>query len=255
MLFFKNRLAFISTIILILIINQPIVEARDFEIVGTYEVPYRFIEKGTSNIQGIDIDIIRVVMEELNIAYNIELINSGSRIIKQATTGKVDMVLSFSKKSDRTYLLYPQNSYKNLSWNFFINKKDISKIIYNELSDLKGLRVGATQDWSYTPEFWQAGLNLNVLTNNNLQLLKLYRGRIDIVPLNTTSALYKIKKKGYSDKITFLPKPLKSKPYFNAFVVASSYPNKETLLQRYDKIIYRMINDGTIQEIFDKYLN
>jgi polar amino acid transport system substrate-binding protein len=246
---------FIPVVLIFLIIAQPKVEAREFKIVGTPEIPYKFIEKGTSRIQGIDIDIMKMVMEELNLPYNISLINSGSRVIKEAEDGNVDMVLSFSRKSDRTYLLYPKASYKELEWNFFIRKKNIGKIVFNNLNDLKGLVVGATQDWSYTPEFWKAGLNLSVLTNNNLHLHMLYLGRIDTVPLNTASALYEIKKNGYSEKLTFLPKPFKSKPYYNAFVAASSYPNKEELRRRYDEIIYRMIHDGTVQKVFDKYLN
>ncbi|MEH6445190.1 MAG: transporter substrate-binding domain-containing protein [Oceanospirillaceae bacterium] len=246
---------FIPVALLFLVIAQPKAEAREFKIVGTPEVPYRFIEKGTSHVQGIDIDIMKMIMEELNLPYNISLINSGSRIIKEAKDGKVDMVLSFSRKSDRSYLMYPKASYKNLDWNFFIRKKNAGKIIYNNLSDLKGLVVGATQDWSYTPQFWKAGLNLSVLTNNNLHLQMLYLGRIDTVPLNTASALYEIKKNGYSEEITFLPKSLKSKPYYNAFVAASSYPNKEELRQQYDEVLYRMIHEGTVQKVFDKYLN
>jgi polar amino acid transport system substrate-binding protein len=227
---------------------------REFQIVGTPEVPYRFIEQGTHHIQGIDIDIIKLVMEELKIPYHIKLIRSGSRIIKSSIKGRVDMVLSFSRKSDRTYLNYPEQSYKDLSWHFFIDKKNINDISYNTLNDLMGLRIGATQDWSYTSEFWGAGLDLKIVSDNKLQLLKLNLGRIDAVPLNTISALYQIKKNGLTEKITYLPKHLKSKPYFNAFVAASNYPNKEELLLKYDEIILRMKTDGTIQKIFNKYL-
>lgn len=250
----KKTFIFKYITLLLCIAAQSFVQAREFKIVGTPEVPYRFIEQGTYHIQGIDIDIIKQVMRELKIPYNIRLINSGSRIIKESMKGRVDMVLSFSKKASRTYLLYPQLSYKNLTWNFFIRKEDSDKISYHDFSDLKGLSVGATRDWSYTPEFWEAGLKLNVVSDNDLQLLKLYRRRIDVVPLNTIAALYQIKQSKYSDDITYLPKYLKSKPYFNAFVTASDYPDKEALLQRYDEIIHRMTSDGTIQKIFDKYL-
>jgi polar amino acid transport system substrate-binding protein len=164
------------------------------------------------------------------------------------------MVLSFSHKPDRVYLNYPAQSYKDLSWNFFINKKNADKISYNTFNDLMGLRIGATQDWSYTPDFWKAGLDLKIVSDNKLHLLKLHKGRIDAVPLNTASALYEINKNGLSNEITHLPKNLKSKPYFNAFVAASNYPNKEDLLLKYDDIVLRMKTDGTIQKIFDKYL-
>jgi polar amino acid transport system substrate-binding protein len=227
---------------------------RSFHIVGTPQVPYKFLDDKDGLLHGIDIDIVKIVMEELAIPYNISLISSGSRIIKESKKGSVDMVLSFSYKEDRDYLVYPKNSYIKVAWNFFIKKSNLDKILYNNLTDLKGWRVGATQDWSYTSEFWEAGLDLKIIPNDQLQLLKLYRGRIDTVPLNTTSALYEIKKLGLSDSIVYLPKPLKSKSYFNAFVAASDYPNKKEIMERYDEIISRISADGTIQEVFDKYL-
>jgi polar amino acid transport system substrate-binding protein len=212
------------------------------------------LHQGTGSLQGIDIDIIKLVMKEIGIPFNIRLIKSGSRIIKEAKSGNVDMVLSFSKKKDRTYLKYPDNSYKDVSWNFFIRKENLRKITYESFNDLRGLIVGATQDWSYTKEFWNSGLDFSIVTNDKQQLLMLYRGRIDVVPLNTISAIYEINQDGYSDDIIYLPKSLKSKPYFNAFVTNSDYPNKEKIMGKYDSIISRMKRDGTLQKIFNKYL-
>jgi len=245
----------ILLILLLLVVALQVEAARVFHIVGTPEVPYKFRETGTYNIQGIDADIIKLVMSELNVPYRLRLISSGSRIIKEAKLGNIDMVLSFSKKSDRTYLIYPKESYKKLDWNFFVKKENLGKITFDSYADLKTVKIGATKGWSYTSDFWSAGLNLRLLLDNDLHIDMLHLGRIDAVPLNTVSALYEIKAKGYSDQITFLPKVLKSKPYFNAFVTSSNHPRKVEIIKRYDEIIQRLLRDGTIQRIFDKYLN
>lgn len=229
------------------------VQARDFLILGTPEAPFR---TGVSQaVEGIDVDILTLVMTELNISYKIKLIDSGSRIIKEMQLGTADMALSFSIKEERrAYLTYPQESYKDIAWNFFIRKEDWGRIKFETLSDLKGLTIGATQDWSYTPEFWNSELTLDVIPYNSSQLKKLLYKRIDVVPMNTVSALYEAKKNGYLTDITYLPKPLKTKQYYNAFSRHSRYPKIELIIKRYDEIIARMKEDGTIQKIYDEYL-
>ncbi len=78
--------------------------------------------------------------------------------------------------------------------------------------------------------------------------------RVDTAPLNTITTLYEAKKKGLLSKISYLPKPLKAKAYYNTFVKASTYPLKERLIKRYNSIVADMKNDGTIRQIFNKYL-
>lgn len=229
------------------------VQAREFLIVGTPELPFK--TEVDRSVEGIDVDIIALVMQELGIPYKIELIDSGSRIIKEMQLGTADMALSFSKKEGRNaYLIYPDESYKNLAWNFFIRIEDKDNIKFDTLSDFNGLTIGATQDWSYTPEFWDSELTLDILPYNSSQLQKLLYHRIDVVPMNTVSALYEAKENGYLADITYLPKPLKTKHYYNVFSKHSHHPKIELIIKRYDEIIARMKDDGTIQDVYDAYL-
>ena len=227
--------------------------SKDFIIIANPQQPFKFQEN--SQVKGIDVEILDHLMNKLNMAYEIQLIRSDSRIQAQARSGKVDMLILFSKKPSRmVYLIYPSQSYVNLTWNFFIQKKDEGRIQFNTLSDLKGLRIGATKDISYTPEFWNADLNLQLVSRNDLQISKLLKNRIDVVPLNTITTLYEEKKRGTLSKLSYLPKPLKSKPYYNVFTRASTHPDKERIIREYDNIIKEMKSDGTIQKIFKKYL-
>ncbi len=227
--------------------------SKDFIIIANPQQPFKFQENGI--IKGIDIEIIDYLMKKLNVPYEINLIKSDARIQAQARSGKADMLILFSKKPSRmVYLIYPSESYINLTWNFFIQKKDEGIIRFETLDDLKGLRIGATKDIAYTPEFWNTGLNLQLMSRNDLQISKLLKNRIDAVPLNTINTLYEEKKRGTLSKLSYLPKPLKSKPYYNVFTRASSHPDKEKVIKQYDKIIKEMKKDGIIQDIFKKYL-
>jgi len=229
-------------------------DIKPFTIIATPMAPYKFKSKYGSTV-GITIDVVEKVMKELNVKYKIQLIGSGSRVILQAKTGKADMVLLFSRKKERLeYLIYPKESYMNISWNFFIRKEDEKKIKYDSFDDLRGLRIGATKDFAYTKEFWNSGLKLDIIPDNNLQIGKLLLKRIDAVPMITVQILYRSQLSGNQNKISYLPKILKDKPYYDVFPKASKHPDQEKVIKNYDKIINRMKKDGTIQKIFDKYL-
>ncbi len=227
--------------------------SRDFIIIANPQEPYKFQEGNTN--KGIDVEVIDIVMKRLGIPYKIIFIKSDARIQEEARKGKADMLLLFSKKKSRQeYLIYPEQSYVNITWNFFIRSEDEGKIKFETFDDLRNITIGATVDISYTPEFHQAGLKLQLTTRNDLQIGKLLLKRFDAVPMNTISTLYEERKKGNLDKIAYLPKALKSKPYYNVFTKASTYPNFSELVKQYSAIIKELKADGTIDAIFKEYL-
>lgn len=227
--------------------------ARDLIVLAIPEEPYKFAENGV--FKGIDIEVLDEVMRRLDLSYSVEFVESGTRIQQEARAGRADILLLFSRKPDRMeYLIYPEESYIDISWNFFIRAEDEGRISYDSFEDLKSLQVGITQDFAYTPEFLASGLALQTVASNNLQIGMLLAGRIDTVPLNTISTLYEEKKAGRLDLLTFLPRPLITKPYYNVFAKASTYPDIDGLAARYDAVIRDMKADGTLDAILVKYL-
>ena len=226
---------------------------REFIMAGDVEPVFRYIDDN-GKVTGIDIEIIDLFMKELKIPYKFKLIKSTARGVVEAKSGKVDMLISKIMKEDRkSYLIYPQEIYRNIAWNFFIRKEDKGKIKYDSLDDLKGLRVGATKKFAYTDEFWAADLDRDVMPVNDKQIGKLIAKRFDIVPMTTLSTLYKVKNNGQIDKITYLPKILVYTKLYNVFTKASTYPDKEKLIKEYDIAIRKLTESGQIKAIFDKY--
>lgn len=227
--------------------------ARDLVILATPEEPYKFVEDGVH--KGIDVEVIDEVMRRLGLTYSLELIESGTRIQQEAMSGRADMLLLFSRKPERmAFLHYPQESYIDISWNFFIRAEDEDRISFEDFPDLNGLQIGITQDFAYTPEFLTSGLSFQTVPRNTLQIGMLLAKRIDAVPMNTISTLYEEKKAGRLDKLSYLPRPLITKPYYNVFAKASTYPDIEGLVTRYDEAILAMKADGTLDAILVKYL-
>lgn len=247
--------------VLFFIINSfifQIVSARDFIIAGIPEEPNRWLDN-TGTPKGIDVDIIEYIMKKMNVPYQIILEQSSARLEAESKKdwSYYDMVFTYSKNPERElYLIYPKESHIEFSWNFFVKKENEGKYKFDKLSDLKGVEIGATKGFSYTYEFWQAGidgtLTLDVIVKNELQLDKLLAGRIDMVPLNTKATLYEMKKAGITG-VSYLPKPLKSSFYYNTFVKKSTYPHMDELIKKYDEILKEMKKDGTLKKILEKY--
>ena len=246
-----HRLKIIFSIILF-VFSVP-AYPRLFTIIANPQAPHKYIEKGGA--KGIDIEVIGHVLDRLHIKYKLKFIKSDARIVQEAKAGRADMILLLSKNESRLqYLHYPKESYIDIRWNFFILKENAGTINYNSFADLKGLRVGITNNISYTPAFLHADLDFDRVSKNELQIKKLLNKRIDIVPLNTISTLYEAETQGYTDKLAYLPKLLKSKAYYNAFCIASQHPDKQKVMAHYDQMIRELKDEKIIAGILDKYL-
>ena len=231
----------------------PSAHAREFVVLANPQAPFKYEING--QISGIDVEVLDLVMGRLGLTYRIKLIESGARLMREIKMGRADMLLLLSKNKARMeFLVYPEESYIDLTWNFFIRREDRDRIKYRTFDDLHGLIVGATKSYAYTPEFWNAGLALKILPYNSLQLKMLLRKRTDIVALNTINTLFEQKDTGLLDKVTYLSKPLKTKPYYNVFSRSSDHPDMARLQDNYSAIIRELKKDGTIERIFRKYL-
>lgn len=229
------------------------------KIVGIPGAPLRYIDEA-NNVVGIDVDIIDTIMKRLDIEYEVELLNSSTRLKKLWRDPNVDMILTYSHKAERfKHLTYAKQSHITLGWNFFVRKENLSKIDFKKLEDLSGLKVGATLGFAYTPAFWEAAeegiFKLDTVVKNELNLKKLVHGRFDTFANIREDTLYQAKVAGYLDEIAYLPTPLKEKKYYNTFVKVSDYPHLSRVMVRYDEELLKMKQDGTIERIYKKYFD
>jgi polar amino acid transport system substrate-binding protein len=231
--------------------------SRPLLIIGIPEAPLRFYD-GQGLLTGIDIEIVQHIFDKLKINYHVDLISSSSRLKEMWQNKQADMVFTFSYKESRAkYLVFAKESHLHISWNFFILKNNEGTIFYKTFKDLKGLEIGATKGFAYTKEFWDAAdsgiFTVETVPINKLNMRKLRERRMDATPMNTLVALYEAKQEGYLDEITYLPKPLKSKPYYNTFVRESDYPGLDKIIKKYDEELKKMKQDGTLKRILTSY--
>lgn len=230
-----------------------LVTAEPMIVVGTPEPPFKMREGG--DITGIDVQVMKRVLDELQIEYEFRLINSGARMLREVSSGNVDVVLSLSHSPERTKTLYyPERSYKDISWHFFIREGDAGEIDYQTLADLKPWRMGAVRSWNYTPEFWAAELDYRLVTDHRLLIDMLLTGRIDVAPLNTAETFYTIQQRHLGPQLAILDKPLAARPYYNVFVRHSDHPDLPRLMSEYDRVIAELQESGFIDALYQHYL-
>ena len=231
--------------------------ARELVIGGLLEPPLKWLdEKGQP--RGLDVDLVTTIFGVLQVPIKIELLDSGARLTRNAEGGVYDLLLSHSYKPERTrYLLYPKQAHIRHSWHFFVRKDDLGKIRYRTLADLEPWRIGVTKDFSYTPELTAAmadpAYRVQVIPINQLQLRKLIAGRIDVVPMSLVTAFAQIREEGLEGKLDYLPKPLKSSPYYHVWCKARADADTPALMAAYDAELLHMKRDGRLKALYDKY--
>lgn len=231
--------------------------ARELVIGGILEPPLKWLDH-SGQPRGLDVDLVTTIFGGLKVPIRIELLDSGARLTRNAEGGVYDLLLSHSYKPEReSYLLYPKQAHIRHSWHFFVRKDDLGKIRYRTLADLEPWRIGVTKDFSYTPELTAAmadpAYRFQVIPINQLQLRKLIAGRIDVVPMSLVTAFAQIREEGLEGKLDYLPKPLKSSPYYHVWCKARADADTPALMAAYDAELLHMKRDGRLKALYDKY--
>lgn len=231
--------------------------ARELVIGGILEPPLKWLDEG-GHPRGLDVDLVSAIFGTLRIPIKIELIDSGARLTRNAEGGLYDLLLTHSYKPEReAYLLYPKQAHILHSWHFFIRKESVGQIHYDHLADLKPWRIGVTRDFSYTPELAAAmadpAYRFQEIPINQLQLRKLIAGRIDVVPMSLVTAFAQIREERLEGRLDYLPKPLKTSPYFNVWTRSRADADTPALMAAYDTELRHMKQDGRLKALYDKY--
>ena len=142
-------------------------------------------------------------------------------------------------------------------WAMKRHQVDERKLEAAVLGALKPWRIGITRDYSYTPELLAAitdpGYQFQEIPLNALQLRKLIAGRIDTVPMSLITAFAQIKQEGLEGRLDYLPKPLKSSPYYHVWCKARADADTPALMAAYDAELLHMKRDGRLKALYDKY--
>lgn len=237
---------------------------RTFMITGEEFPPYEYVVNG--KVVGIDIDIVDAIFKRLNTPYEVRLY-PWARAWRMAELGRVDAVLSTSRKDSREpYVYYPDEYMWSSEFVFFTLKE-------KKLSDFRGyddikkhsLVVGIIRGNSYHESFWRAFpprasndtehhplLDLAVDAESNFK--KLMAGRIDLFLIPKTIGLRLISQLGYEKEVTYYDRVMFSKKYPMVFTKKSDYPNMTDFMKRFTEELRRIKQSGEYEKIFERWM-
>lgn len=145
--------------------------------------------------QGIALDIVRRAFDlaGLEVAYTFK---PWTRTLEEARAGMWDATAYWGRNPERDRGFLISDNVLTEQWVLVFRDSAFKGAAFDwkTLSDLKGLRIGVVQSYTYTPEFWalqKSGVLDARLASDDLANLRLLMGgRLDVVPMERNVACY-----------------------------------------------------------------
>ena len=220
--------------------------------------------------KGIDVEVFETVFGRLGIEYEIEFYPF-TRGWMMLTKGTVDAAPSISYQPFREPHVYytegqrefaktgeiPEDYLWMTEYVFFVNRKFRASLRFESYDQVKrdGYRVGLLKEYSYHPGFLEEGFETRTYVNPIDGMRALTRGEIDLFPMDKTVGIATLQEMGLRDSVTFLPKPLFSKPYLAPFVRESGYPGIEQLMRDFNRVLRGMRESGEYEAVVRAHLD
>jgi polar amino acid transport system substrate-binding protein len=221
-------------------------------VVGYHEdfPPYAYHENG--KLAGIFPEMVKKAVAKMGIRAEFRKL-PWRRLLRGAEVGDLDAIMPLFKTEEREkFLLYPPNGIAvGESYFFALNN---SNIRYNdELENLKGLRIGVVNGYSYGEDFDNAGFLTKDVTPSDEQLVeKLLSGRCDVAagPMEVVRYYAEKIQPGASKRIKIIAPPFAGKIIYVAF---SKAKNDRELVTAFSNAVQKVRKEGTHQKILEKY--
>ena len=242
---------------------------RPFLIVGEELPPYEYLDDN-GKPAGINVDVLDRIFTELGIPYEIRFY-PWARAWLMAENGAADAVLSVSYHAKREPFLYFTEEQKQFAqtqkvppdflwlteYVFFANRRLADSVRFDSYGQIKreGLRVVVNDQYTYDDAFMQSGVATTSRSTPAEAIRMLLGGGVDLCPLDRAAGWALLKKEGLQDRITWLPKPLFTKPYLLGFSRVSDYPGTEALMRTFYDRLRECRQRGDIEQITSRHLD
>jgi|TARA_B100001971_G_C18139322_1_gene509468 polar amino acid transport system substrate-binding protein len=243
----------ILSVLLILIASNARAE-QSITVVGDSWAPYNAVPNSTN--EGYFIDILREIFEPQKIAIKYYL-KPWKRAVQDVRSGE-DTALLGPFKSEAPDFVFPKQEVGKTSLVFFTHSS--SDWEFSGVNSLKNIQIGIINGYDYRPWLLDyvrktpgSAIKLSGTDAIERNLKMLMRGRIDAIPSNYTSFMYRAKKLGLDKKVRFAGKDNigKTKKLYIAF--SPNFENSVTLATMFDAGISALRKSGRLSNILQKY--
>mgnify|MGYP002700110688 CR=1 FL=1 len=214
--------------------------------------PISFINERKTQFKGVAFDVLLLLSKKLAIEVTPLLDLPWARAMIMMESGELDVMAGIYKTSERSKKFYFTQAFLAESLNIYVLKG--KGFEYKKFKDLVGKRgdmiIGSSNGKQFDA-FASKHLDLHPVLTREQQFQRLVRERTDYVILDRYTANWKLKKLGFTKQIQALENPLIKNSIYFAFSKQSPCAN---LLPQINSILKAMENDGSLNEIYEKYL-
>ena len=224
-------------------------QANEIKLATEIFSPYQFKDEN-KNLQGISIDIVKAIQQEIGTSYKVK-VYPWTRGLKKVDNKKNHALFSMLKTKERTPKYKWVGPLDQMQMVFF--KKTGSSITINSIEDAKEVaKIGVSKGVANHDILKEKGFtNLDVSVGSDDKVIKkLLKGRVDLWPYIKSAGLYNAKKMGKAGQIEVIENlVLFEGPLYIAF-------NKQTddkIIQKWQNALDKLIKDGTVDKIKKNY--
>jgi polar amino acid transport system substrate-binding protein len=230
-------------------------------------VPFEYLDEN-GQLAGLDVEVVARIMGKLGTPYQIR-IYPWTRACMLIEKGKADAVLSVSYNVSREPLLYYTDEQRRYAqtgelppdylwlseYVFFVKTKDADHYRFESYEQLRTdqYRIGVNKDYTYDPAFMAAHLNTVAYSSARDGFNALVTDEIQLYPMDKTVGLATLKEMGLAGSVTYLPRPLFTKPYLAPFCRKSDYPGLPQLMAAFYAELQTMRTNGEYQVLYRKH--
>ncbi|MEE4241835.1 MAG: transporter substrate-binding domain-containing protein [Desulfopila sp.] len=202
---------------------------------------------------GIDMEIALQVLKNLGIEVTVELMPF-RRVLATLEAGQADMTTSLSFRKERdAYLLWSRPYRKDVRYIFFTRRD--SSFNPQRLDDLSGKDVGMVSGFVFPPAFIE-NRDIRKTEAPHMESLvnMLLADRFDAIIVNSVVGRYQLQATGRMTEVKEAQFELVTPGSKGTVMAFSRARNHEELVRHFDQELERMLSDGAIERIVEKYL-
>jgi polar amino acid transport system substrate-binding protein len=238
----------ITAVLMTLAVMASPVQARDISMLTVEWAPHYGSDLPE---QGLTTAIVKAAFNAVGHRSEVDFI-PWARALKEVEEGKADVVMGayHSKERERIYHFSDPIYFLELG---LIARPGLGVSRYETLRDLTPYKIGVSRGFANSEEFDAATyLDKHVATFPNLNIRKLFRGRIDMAVMNFDLFRYEARKEGFCiSDVEFMEPPLETHGLY--LMASRNIPDGAQLMQDFNRGLETIRRNGEFDRIVGRF--
>lgn len=228
-------------------------DQKIIQLVTESYIPYGFMENGV--IKGIAVDVVSEAFRRQGFTVELQML-PWTRALQMVEDGDTDGIYCAFYSDKRAIFMQYLKEPIAYEAQYVYTLKDSPVRFDGTMESLKPYRIGAQQDYYYGEAFEKAkgdsAYQIEQVIEVPINIRKLLDGRIDAMVDHHLSMLYYLKQMNLQDVIVEQPIPLREPSGLYLAFTKKRFVD-QALIQSIDEELVKMKQDGSYQDIVDRY--